>query len=281
MNNPDSIAARLDRGEDAKDIIAEAILPPEYIDLSHFTIPVLDGSIGKFGGIALMDDNEKPGPIVAKLPPGRRVAREHVDHIVSVWKNRRDLAPLNVYDTAHEIEVVEGTLHQQRTEIITHVEAAGSATVEWSRPVKQTEQATQPITSGDQMIINNIIAERTGIEQAIHILPELHLQYHLAADSLDVIDILLGIEKHLDIEIPDNTYSQIETVQDIYNIVAAMQDQGPDTEDGQWAFGWALRFGKGKACYSCGGHGHDGEYIECKECHGSGVVGYKRKPVEQ
>lgn len=276
--------------------------PGKYLDLSQFTVPVLDFAIGKFGGIALMDHNERPGPIVAKLPPGRQIGKEHIDHILAIWRQRHDLAPLNVFDTAHELEVVEGTLHRQEGpkeiknpewSLSTKAEAyrcAGKALRRFARELQDmkpepehsglTTTQTQPITTGEQAAVNTIIADHTGIEQAIHILPDQHLHDDLGADSLDTIEILLNLEKHLDIEFPEQQFDTPQTVQDIYNAVGeAINIQGPDAEDGEWAFGWAWRFGKGPACPYCYAHGHNGEYIECDECHGSGVVGYKRKPL--
>ena len=42
----------------------------------------------------------------------------------------------------------------------------------------------------------------------------------LGADSLDIVELVMAIEKHFDIEIPDEDAEQINTVQDAVDYIA-------------------------------------------------------------
>ena len=62
-------------------------------------------------------------------------------------------------------------------------------------------------------IIAKIVSERTGCDVSV-VKPESRFVEDLAADSLDVIQIVLKLEEEFDIEIPDDAVEQISTVQD-------------------------------------------------------------------
>lgn len=61
--------------------------------------------------------------------------------------------------------------------------------------------------------IQEIIAEEMNLS-AEDVKPESRFVEDLAADSLDVIQIVLKIEQEFDIEIPDDAVEHISTVQD-------------------------------------------------------------------
>ncbi|CDA14028.1 acyl carrier protein 2 [Firmicutes bacterium CAG:212] len=61
--------------------------------------------------------------------------------------------------------------------------------------------------------IQKIIAEEMNLNVE-DIKPESRFVEDLAADSLDVIQIVLKLEEEFDIEIPDDAVEQISTVQD-------------------------------------------------------------------
>ena len=61
--------------------------------------------------------------------------------------------------------------------------------------------------------IRKIIAEEMNLNVE-DVKPESRFVEDLAADSLDVIQIVLKIEEEFDIEIPDDAVEQISTVQD-------------------------------------------------------------------
>ncbi len=61
--------------------------------------------------------------------------------------------------------------------------------------------------------IQEIIAEEMGLPKE-NVRPESTFVEDLGADSLDVIQIVLKLEKEFDIEIPDSAVTNISTVQD-------------------------------------------------------------------
>ena len=61
--------------------------------------------------------------------------------------------------------------------------------------------------------IQKIIAEEMNLNVE-DVKPESRFVEDLAADSLDVIRIVLKLEEEFDIEIPDDAVEQISTVQD-------------------------------------------------------------------
>ena len=61
--------------------------------------------------------------------------------------------------------------------------------------------------------IRKIIAEEMNLNVQ-DVKPESRFVEDLAADSLDVIQIVLKLEEEFDIEIPDDAVEQISTVQD-------------------------------------------------------------------
>lgn len=61
--------------------------------------------------------------------------------------------------------------------------------------------------------IRKIIAEEMNLNVE-DVKPESRFVEDLAADSLDVIQIVLKLEEEFDIEIPDGAVEQISTVQD-------------------------------------------------------------------
>lgn len=67
-------------------------------------------------------------------------------------------------------------------------------------------------------IISETIAAITGIPKD-EILQESHLMNELDVDSLDMAQITLAVENHFKIDITDTEAAEIETVQDLVDVV--------------------------------------------------------------
>ena len=63
--------------------------------------------------------------------------------------------------------------------------------------------------------VNKVISELLGITTA-DIKPESNLEDDLGADSLDAVEIVMGLEDEFEIEVEDEVAEQWKTVQDIY-----------------------------------------------------------------
>ncbi len=65
----------------------------------------------------------------------------------------------------------------------------------------------------------DIIVEHLGVEEASKVQPSAHIANDLGADSLDVVELVMGLEEKFDIEIPDEDAEKIQTVQDIIEYI--------------------------------------------------------------
>jgi len=72
-----------------------------------------------------------------------------------------------------------------------------------------------------QTAINEIIREQLNLRADEVINPKSNLELDYEADSLDALCIVMNIETEFNIEIIDEDYVNVKTVQDIYDLVAA------------------------------------------------------------
>ena len=67
--------------------------------------------------------------------------------------------------------------------------------------------------------IKDIIAEQLGIGDPSVITQDTSIMKDLEADSLDAVEIIMGIEDEFDIEIPDEAAERFQLVSDIVKYV--------------------------------------------------------------
>ena len=68
--------------------------------------------------------------------------------------------------------------------------------------------------------VQNIIAESLGVPRA-EVIPAASFISDLNADSLDIVELVMAIEKEFDVEIPDEEAEKIRTVQQAVDYVGA------------------------------------------------------------
>lgn len=68
--------------------------------------------------------------------------------------------------------------------------------------------------------IKKIIAEQLGVEES-KVVPEASFVEDLGADSLDTVELVMALEEHCEIEIPDEDAQKILTVRDAIEYVTA------------------------------------------------------------
>ena len=68
--------------------------------------------------------------------------------------------------------------------------------------------------------IKEIIIEQLNVEEDL-ITMDTHLMKDLEADSLDAVEIIMGIEDEFGFEIPDEEAEKFQTVSDLVNYVEA------------------------------------------------------------
>ncbi len=67
--------------------------------------------------------------------------------------------------------------------------------------------------------IRNIIAEQLEIDDLEEITLKTSIMGDLDADSLDAVEVMMGIEDEFDIEIPDEDAEKFKNIGDIVNYV--------------------------------------------------------------
>lgn len=70
--------------------------------------------------------------------------------------------------------------------------------------------------------LKKIVAESLGISEE-EIAPSASFIDDLGADSLDIVELVMAIEKTFDIEIPDEDAEKIATVQDAIDYVSSQK----------------------------------------------------------
>lgn len=66
--------------------------------------------------------------------------------------------------------------------------------------------------------IKSVIVDQLGVDES-QVTMDASFADDLGADSLDVVDLIMGIEQEFDIEIPDEDAEKISTVGDAVNYI--------------------------------------------------------------
>ncbi len=66
--------------------------------------------------------------------------------------------------------------------------------------------------------IRSLVAEQLGVELT-EIKPDANILDDLGADSLDVVEMVMALEEHFDIEVPDEDVEELRTVADVERYV--------------------------------------------------------------
>lgn len=76
--------------------------------------------------------------------------------------------------------------------------------------------------SNDELVqkVKDIIAESLGVKKS-EVVSTASFIDDLNADSLDIVELVMTIEKEFDIEIPDDEAEKIRTVQDAIDYIVA------------------------------------------------------------
>lgn len=68
--------------------------------------------------------------------------------------------------------------------------------------------------------VKKVLVEQLDVSED-EVVPAASIIDDLKADSLDVVEIIMGLEEEFDVEIPDDDAEKITTVQQIINYVEA------------------------------------------------------------
>ena len=83
--------------------------------------------------------------------------------------------------------------------------------------------------------VNDVFVESFEIERE-ELLPEKNIFVDLGLDSLDVVDLVVGLQKKFDVQIRDDErIRNIRTLEDLYKFVTTLKEEmehGSDRSDG-------------------------------------------------
>ena len=80
-------------------------------------------------------------------------------------------------------------------------------------------------------IVNSIFKEKFEFSDE-ELTPEKHIFNDLQIDSLDIVDLIMGLQQKLGIQVRDNQeLRQVQTLQDIYNLVEKIVAEHPELEE--------------------------------------------------
>ena len=68
--------------------------------------------------------------------------------------------------------------------------------------------------------VRSVIAEQLGVD-AGEVTADANILDDLGADSLDVVEMVMALEEHFDIEVPDEDVEELRTVADVQRYVVA------------------------------------------------------------
>ena len=76
-----------------------------------------------------------------------------------------------------------------------------------------------------EALVDQIVAETLDVKKS-ELRADTHLRDDLAADSFDVVDVVMALEKELDIDIPDPQWSHLHdcTMSEIYDLVETLHE---------------------------------------------------------
>lgn len=69
--------------------------------------------------------------------------------------------------------------------------------------------------------VKEIIAEQLKVDDVANVTNEASFIDDLGADSLDTVQLIMELESEFDIEIPDEEFTKIKTVQDAIDFIKA------------------------------------------------------------
>ncbi len=80
-------------------------------------------------------------------------------------------------------------------------------------------------------IVNSILEEKFEFSPE-ELTPEKHIFNDLQIDSLDIVDLMMGLQQKLGIQLRDNQeLRKVQTLQDIYDLVAKIVAEHPELEE--------------------------------------------------
>ena len=83
-----------------------------------------------------------------------------------------------------------------------------------------------PLSDKDTKAVFDILVEQLGVE-ADQLKLDAAIQEDLGADSLDVMEIIMGVEEQFNVTIPDEMAEKVSSVGDLLEALAGLLEESP------------------------------------------------------
>jgi len=80
---------------------------------------------------------------------------------------------------------------------------------------------TETLTEKEIAAVQDLLIDKLGIKRE-QLVPDAKIKEDLGADSIDTVDIIMGLEEEFELTIADDAADQVQTVDDVYNLLAKL-----------------------------------------------------------
>jgi acyl carrier protein len=80
---------------------------------------------------------------------------------------------------------------------------------------------SETLSEKEMVAIQDLLMDKLNVKRE-QLTPEARIQEDLGADSIDTVDIIMGLEEEFELTIPDDAAERVGTVRDAYTLVAEL-----------------------------------------------------------
>ncbi len=80
---------------------------------------------------------------------------------------------------------------------------------------------SETLSEKEMAAIQDLLMDKLNVKRE-QLTPDARIQEDLGADSIDTVDIIMGLEEEFELTIPDDTAERVVTVGDAYALVAEL-----------------------------------------------------------
>ena len=80
---------------------------------------------------------------------------------------------------------------------------------------------TETLTEKEIAAVQDLLIDKLGIKRE-QLVPDAKIKEDLGADSIDTVDIIMGLEEKFELTIADDAADQVQTVDDVYSLLAKL-----------------------------------------------------------
>lgn len=72
--------------------------------------------------------------------------------------------------------------------------------------------------------VHEVLSEALGVDRA-RLTPDARIREDFSPDSLTIIEISMALEERLDLSIPDESWERVQTVGELFELLAGLREQ--------------------------------------------------------